>query len=208
MKIKILILTLGLIITMISGVKIKDFNTANNVQDNKIITADENLIANEIAIAQEEQIEEELNQEQEQEENVKVNENTEEQENTNTVKENTEVQKEVPKTNSSQSTFTTKKETSKNTQDEPTVKQETTNVEETPKEETQVTKTPTESDLEYWCVAGGEHHIAGDGENEHGYYSSWDEAYNAFENYTKGWASVQFKISQCSCGLFYFWAIK
>lgn len=208
MKIKILILTLGLIITMISGVKINDFNTANNVQDNKIVTVDENLIANEIAIAQEEQIEEELKQNQEQEQNVKVTENTEEQENTNIVKENTKVQQEVPKTNSSQSTSTTKKETSKNTPDETTVKQETISVEETQKEETQVTKTPTESDLEYWCVAGGEHHIAGDGENEHGYYSSWDEAYNAFENYTKGWASVQFKISQCSCGLFYFWAIK
>ena len=42
MKIKILILTLGIIITMICGVKINDFNTANNVQDNKIVTADEN----------------------------------------------------------------------------------------------------------------------------------------------------------------------
>ena len=62
MKIKILILTLGIIITMICGVKINDFNTANNVQDNKIVTADENLIANEIAITQEEQIEEELKQ--------------------------------------------------------------------------------------------------------------------------------------------------
>ena len=204
MKIKILILTLGIIITMICGVKINDFNTANNVQDNKIVTADENLIANEIAITQEEQIEEELKQEQ----NENVTENTEEQENTNTVKEKTEVQKEIPKTNSSQSTSTTKKETSKNTQDETTVRQETTSVEETPKEETQVTKTPTESDLEYWCVAGGEHHVAGDGQNEHGYYSTWDEAYKAFENYTKSWASVQFKISQCSCGLFYFWAIK
>lgn len=204
MKIKILILTLDIIITMICGVKINDFNTANNVQDNKIVTADENLIANEIAITQEEQIEEELKQEQ----NENVTENTEEQENTNTVKEKTEVQKEIPKTNSSQSTSTTKKETSKNTQDETTVKQETTSVEETPKEETQVTKTPTESDLEYWCVAGGEHHVAGDGQNEHGYYSTWNEAYKAFEDYTKGWASVQFKISQCSCGLFYFWAIK
>lgn len=204
MKIKILILTLGIIITMICGVKINDFNTANNVQDNKIVTADENLIANEIAITQEKQIEEELKQKQ----NENVTKNTEEQESTNTVKEKTEVQKEVSKTNSSQNTSTTKKETSKNTQDETTVKQETTSVEETPKEETQVTKTPTESDLEYWCVAGGEHHVAGDGQNEHGYYSTWDEAYKAFEDYTKGWASVQFKISQCSCGLFYFWAIK
>ena len=42
MKIKILILTLGIIITMICGFKINDFNIANNVQDNKIVTADEN----------------------------------------------------------------------------------------------------------------------------------------------------------------------
>lgn len=74
--------------------------------------------------------------------------------------------------------------------------------------QTQATQTITPSDLEYWCVAGGSHHIAGDGSNEHGYYSSWNEAYQAFESYTKGWKSVQYKISQCSCGLYYFWAIE
>lgn len=67
---------------------------------------------------------------------------------------------------------------------------------------------PTKQETAYWCVDGGTHHVAGDGANEHGYYSSWDEAYKAFEDYTKGWTSVQYKISQCSCGLFYFWAIK
>jgi hypothetical protein len=70
------------------------------------------------------------------------------------------------------------------------------------------TKTLTPDDLEYWCVGGGTHHIAGDGANEHGYYSSWDEAYSAFEQYTSGWSSVQFKVSACSCGLYYFWAIQ
>lgn len=95
----------------------------------------------------------------------------------------------------------------------PKQEQVNTSVAETPKKEEQqpqqqTTKTITESDLEYWCVAGGSHHIAGDRVNEHGYYSSWNEANQAFENYTKGWASVQYKISQCSCGLYYFWAIQ
>lgn len=66
----------------------------------------------------------------------------------------------------------------------------------------------TESDLLYWCVEGGNHHVAGDGVNEHGYYSSWDAAYQAFENYTQDWDSVQFKVGQCACGKYYFWAIK
>ncbi len=95
----------------------------------------------------------------------------------------------------------------------PKQEQVNTSVAETPKKEEQqpqqqTTKTITESDLEYWCVAGGSHHIAGDGSNEHGYYKNWDEAYQAFLNYTSGWSSVQFKVSQCSCGLYYFWAIQ
>lgn len=66
----------------------------------------------------------------------------------------------------------------------------------------------TPEDLEYWCVAGGSHHVAGDGENEHGYYNTWDEAYNAFLNHTAAWSSSQYKVSCCSCGLYYFWAIQ
>lgn len=75
-----------------------------------------------------------------------------------------------------------------------------------PKDETN--KQCTENDLENWCVEGGKNHIAGNGANEHGYYDSWDDAYSAFENYTKDWTSVQFKISQCLCNKFYFWAIQ
>lgn len=75
-----------------------------------------------------------------------------------------------------------------------------------PKDETN--KQCTENDLENWCVEGGKNHIAGNGVNEHGYYDSWDDAYSAFENYTKDWTSVQFKISQCLCNKFYFWAIQ
>ena len=66
----------------------------------------------------------------------------------------------------------------------------------------------TPNDLEYWCVSGGSHHVAGDGQDEHGYYNSWDEAYNAFLNYTAEWSSSQYKVSCCPCGLYYFWAIQ
>lgn len=91
---------------------------------------------------------------------------------------------------------------------------------ETPKEETSQTKSEpvvveqpkTESkpkqEEKIYCVDGGKTHIYGDGANEHGYYKTWDEAFKAYEEYTKGWESTQFKIDQCACGLYYFWVIK
>lgn len=60
----------------------------------------------------------------------------------------------------------------------------------------------------YYCVEGGSHHLSGDGANEHGYYGTWDAAFSAYENYTAGWESTQFKVDQCPCGKYYFWAIK
>lgn len=75
---------------------------------------------------------------------------------------------------------------------------------------TQPTKTESKPKREekIYCVDGGKTHIYGDGANEHGYYKTWDEAFKAYENYTKGWESTQFKIDQCACGLYYFWVIK
>ena len=92
-------------------------------------------------------------------------------------------------------------------QEQPKQETKSENVEKKKTEE-KITKEPTPSDLGYWCAEGGTHHVAGDGANEHGYYSSWNEAQIAFENYTKGWPSVQYKISQCLCGKYYFWAIQ
>lgn len=130
-----------------------------------------------------------------------------------------QVTTEVPKntyTQTKQTTSTTSQniQNTDNSQSQTVSKNETidTNQNLTPNSnETNIkveSKTITPDDLEYWCVGGGTHHIAGDGENEHGYYSSWDEAYKAFEKYTEGWASVQYKVDNCACGLYYFWAIK
>lgn len=81
-----------------------------------------------------------------------------------------------------------------------------------PVEEIKPTATPAKKEEKHeekiYCVDGGKIHIYGDGANEHGYYKTWDEAFNAYEEYTKGWESTQFKVDQCACGLYYFWVIK
>lgn len=91
--------------------------------------------------------------------------------------------------------------TKDNTQVSSNNKQQTTQTN-TNNNQTQQASTP------YYCVEGGSHHLAGDGPNEHGYYNSWDSAFSAYESYTTGWESTQFKVDQCPCGLYYFWAIK
>lgn len=204
MKIKSIIVALGLIITMISGVGLNNSNKpTNDVEMQNTVAVEENVANEENIISEAEQ--EEITQEQ-----TPNNEVEETKEVKQEVK--TEMQKENPKTTSQTAKTDTKKETVAPSVQETIPKSESESVVETPKKEEtpapQVQKTLTPDDLEYWCVSGGSHHIAGDRANEHGYYSSWDEAHQAFENYTKGWASVQYKISQCSCGLFYFWAIQ
>lgn len=209
MKIKSIIVALGLIITMISGMKSNYFNTTNEVENLNTVSNQE--VVSENLISENEQV----SVEQEQTDNNAIqNDEIEEIAQEPVIQ---EVPKETPKTTNSQNDKTTKKNetVSKPSTQETTPKQEqvNTSVANTPKKEEQlapqpVVKTLTPDDLEYWCVAGGTHHIAGDGANEHGYYSSWNEANQAFENYTKGWASVQYKIDHCSCGKFYFWAIQ
>ena len=70
------------------------------------------------------------------------------------------------------------------------------------------TENKAKKEKKIYCVDGGKIHIYGDGANEHGYYKTWDEAFKAYEEYTKGWESTQFKVDQCACGLYYFWVIK
>lgn len=201
MKIKVIIIALGLIVTMISGMKLNDFNTTNEVQNINTVAVDEGVVESENIAIEDSKTE------------TKITETEVEIEKNEVVpEEKTAIQKETSETISSQTTSITSSKTEKTTQETTQKKEENkTSVVEKAKEETpiqQTQKTMTPDDLEYWCVGGGTHHIAGDRENEHGYYSSWDEANRAFEEYTKGWSSVQYKIDTCSCGKYYFWAIK
>lgn len=193
MKIKSIIVALGLIITMISGVGINTPKQSTNEVENQ------NTVAVEENVVKEENIISEIAQEEMKQEPIENNEVEEKKEDKQEVK--TETIIENPKT-----TPQTAKTNTKTTTVTPSVQETAPKQEETPA--LQVPKTLTPDDLEYWCVAGGLHHVAGDGANEHGYYSSWDEANQAFENYTKGLNSVQYKIDACSCGKYYFWAIQ
>lgn len=219
MKIKTLIACLGAFITLISVV---GFNTLNNQkevsQNENIIIADvvdsenNNDLNENLAIDLEEQHNEIVNTEEQNDKEMQETTKTED----NQVN---EIKNDLPKQseNNPQNKGTTSVKTNTEVKQEvkqPEIKQEQPKQEtksenvEKKKTEEKITKEPTPSDLGYWCAEGGTHHVAGDGANEHGYYSSWNEAQNAFENYTKGWPSVQYKISQCLCGKYYFWAIQ
>lgn len=90
--------------------------------------------------------------------------------------------------------------------DEP--KQEEVSQSKVEENSTAISTQQSEQPISNWCIDGGTQHIQGDGANEHGYYSSWDEAYQAFENDTKDWNACQFKIGECWCGKYYYWAIE
>ena len=180
-----------------------------NEQNNEVVIEEiennENLEKNNVEVL-EKQIEKE-NIEMVSPETKKTNENPIENKTLQTTK-STNKATNKPKTTNSQKvqnnnleTQNTNKENTTNIAQEPNTKLDDTNNKSN-------TKTLTEDDLEYWCVGGGIHHIAGDGKDEHGHYSSWDEADRAFQEYTKGWESVQYKIDHCACGKYYFWAIK
>lgn len=217
MKIKAIIVSLGLIITMISGIGVNYVKTTRDeVEIENTIASEEKATGNEVLKVSENEVE------QEDKEQVIENIEIEENQSTEETKQAEQKNEEVPVTKETQTSTITQTETSSKNQQAITQTQEQTkSVAETSKQETQTTTQTqstqeatqtenayTESDLEYWCVSGGSHHIAGDGANEHGYYSSWDEANQAFLDYTTGWKSVQYKISSCPCGLFYFWAIE
>lgn len=95
---------------------------------------------------------------------------------------------------SKKATSTTKKKTTtKKTTSDSTSKKDKTN------------KTEVEED-KYWCYEGGNVHYAGDDENEHGYYNSWDDAWEACKKHMNTLEnSCNYKVSECFCGKFYYW---
>lgn len=111
---------------------------------------------------------------------------------------------------SNKSTTNKKTEIPVTTSKESKTEQKNTSKTETPKTETK-TETKQEEKTQIkseWCFEGGSKHIAGDGANEHGYYDTWNDAFNAYEEYTKNWLSSHYKVNQCACGKYYFWAIQ
>ena len=90
---------------------------------------------------------------------------------------------------------------------------ETEVVQEEPKENNEPVKINPEPKNEEvkapkYCVEGGTIHLEGDGAGEHGYYNSWDEAFNTMNSYTAGWETFNYKIGACPCGKYYFKVTK
>lgn len=202
MNLKAITISISLILAMITGgLGIKCINTSSKT-NNVLESAEENIVENKSVEDEQIPINDETTSEMEIINNAIANELTEKE---NIVQEVSKVQEEKKEQKKTESNKQIQVEQNKQKQEQVIVEQPK-QVVETPKQESKP-KEVTPDDLEYWCVGGGKHHVAGDGANEHGYYSTWDEAYNAFLNYTANWSSSQYKVSRCSCGLFYFWAI-
>lgn len=213
-KKKLIVVTIVLLIIIILSIVIKSMASTNEQKlsleslnvTNEIIEEKDLLNKNEIVVAEATSNENVITEENQIKEEVK-----EETTITQSIQEKTEQKKSSAASNSSNSKSNPKTATEPN-KSQTTVSQQTSTVKQQEPVKNVETKpqptVPTKQEIAYWCVDGGTHHIAGDGANEHGYYSSWNEAYSAFENYTKGWNSVQFKVNSCACGKFYFWAIQ
>lgn len=122
------------------------------------------------------------------------------------------ITKEIPSNNTSNEQKTTSNQTkaqnNKKTQNSNKTSATNNNSSSQTSSNNQAGSTETTTNTAYWCVEGGNHHLAGDGANEHGYYNSWEAANQAFKEYTKNWDSCQYKVDVCACGKYYFWAVK
>ena len=128
------------------------------------------------------------------------------------IKKSTQVENSTKKASKSvkNSNTETKQEKAKetNTQKETSKKTETEQKKSSATQTEQKNQTTQKQEKSIYCIDGGKVHIAGDGENEHGYYKTYDEAFKAYEEYVKDWDYAHYKINQCFCGLYYFCATK
>lgn len=202
-----IIIATGVFVSYFAGIGTR--NTENNTNEK---TEESSNKMEEIAVLENEQTQEneEIVQEkinESQAENSQVVEKKNEIKNNQVIQQNEVVES---KKSNKQLNQTKKQESNKSTQ--PSIKNDSENTStkkntDPPKQETPKNETVTQQEKIY-CTDGGKTHIAGDGANEHGYYKTWDEAFNAYEKYTEGWESSHFKINQCFCGLYYFYVTK
>ena len=105
-------------------------------------------------------------------------------------------------TTKSQTKVSSKKKSSSKTTKKSSSKKSVT----TKKKNTTTNKSSkSKTEKPYWCYEGGTHHFAGDDEYEHGYYKTWDEAWEACKKYMKDMDSGNYKVDECFCGLYYFY---
>lgn len=65
---------------------------------------------------------------------------------------------------------------------------------------TETKKTPV------YCYEGGKKHLGGDGSYEHGYYNTWQQAWDALTVYMKDMNSGNYYIDQClGCNKYYYY---
>ena len=76
------------------------------------------------------------------------------------------------------------------------------------KTETVIVNREPEKKQPVWCDEGGSKHWQGNGANEHGYYQTWDDAWQAAQECMKDSLSGNFMVRQCPCGLYYYWVKK
>lgn len=130
------------------------------------------------------------------------------------IQENEEIPKEeIPKeentTNVKTSSKTTKayniSKDTKSKQDESSINVETPSKEVQTNSKKETTNSNIEIKEKYWCYEGGKHHTLGSKNNEHGYYETWEAAWEACKNYMKNMTSGNYYVDECDCGLYYFY---
>lgn len=203
----VIIIAIGVFASYFIGIGTKNAenNTNEKIEESSNKMEEIAELENEQTQENEEIVQEEINESQV--ENSQVIEKKNETKNEQVIQQNEVVES---KKSNKQLNQTKKQESNKSTQ--PSIKNDSKNTStkkntDQPKQKTQKNETVTQQEKIY-CTDGGKTHIAGDGANEHGYYKTWDEAFNAYEKYTEGWESSHFKINQCFCGLYYFYVTK
>lgn len=213
-------------ITGIGGFKIANNqfkeNSINNVPEiqNEIAT-DENLINEEIVIPlQDEENKtstDEVTPPSEPEQNNSENDKVEVPEKTETKKSTTSNSASSGKSNTSsnqnvntkKSTTASTKTTTSSNSDSTTKKDTSTSSEKntSPTPSTPKTTTPTETKkTPVYCYEGGSKHLGGTGPYEHGYYNSYQQAWDALTVYMENMSSGNYYIEQClGCDKYYFY---
>lgn len=221
-----------IIISILSVCSIGGFKIVNNQSKGSLLgnsqeiqdenTTDENLINDEIIIPLEDEENKISTDEVIPSSEIEQNNS---QGDTRTVPEKTETKETVSKSSTSKSTSSGKNNTSssQNVTGKSTTSSKTTSSSKTNKNTSTQTSTssntkattppstPTQSTTtntktkSNWCFEGGSKHMSGTDAYEHGYYATWQQAWDALTSYMKDFSSGNYYVDQCACGKYYYY---